>query len=129
MSKQVPRSPPSTGFLGCFTQPAGVSVCSPAWTGAQRSSPRTSNIIDAFMFASIVVCSILPPRILARSHHCRQRLWVGQSVVAADLDQRRGGQAAVPYQFFAVGKRHYVGMLNPLFAAFIHVSSELAFIL
>src|SRR5215475_1955531 len=71
MSKQVPRSPPSTGFLGCFAQPAGVSVCSPAWTGAQRTSPRTSNIIDAFMFASIVVCSILPPRILARSHHCR----------------------------------------------------------
>src|SRR5262249_24290258 len=101
MSKQVPRSPPSTGFLGCFTQPAGVSVCSPAWTGAQRSSPRTSNIIDAFMFASIVVCSILPPKILARFHHCRQRLRVGQPVIVADLDERRGAQSALPCQFLA----------------------------
>src|SRR5215470_7844413 len=104
MSKQVPRSPPSTGFLGCFTQPAGVSVCSPAWTGAQRSSPRTSNIIDAFMFASIVVCSILTPRILARLQHLPQWLRVGQPVVVADLDKRRGGQPAVPDQFLAVGK-------------------------
>src|SRR5215813_9663116 len=104
MSKQVPRSPPSTGFLGCFTQPAVVSVCSPAWTGAQRSSPRTSNVIDAFMFASIVVCSILPPTILARFHHRRQRLRVGQAVVCADLDQRRRREPAVIDQFLAVGE-------------------------
>src|SRR5262245_277385 len=54
MSKQVPRFPPRTGFFGCFTQPAVVSVCPPAWIDAQRSSPKTSNAINVFILASIV---------------------------------------------------------------------------
>src|SRR6516162_3806118 len=54
MSKQVPRYPPRTGFFGCFTQPAVVSVCPPAWIDAQRSSPKTSNAINVFILASIL---------------------------------------------------------------------------
>src|ERR1019366_9371672 len=53
MSKQVPRAPPSTGFLAYFTQPAVVSVCgwffSLAWTAAQRSNPRIGSINNVFI--------------------------------------------------------------------------------
>src|ERR1035438_1769740 len=53
MSKQVPRSPPRTGFLVYFTQPAVVSVggwsFSLAWTAAQRSNPRIGSINNVFI--------------------------------------------------------------------------------
>jgi len=43
-----------------------------------------------------------------RRQHLRQRLFIGQSMIVPDLDQRRLRQAAVPDEFNAVLQRYHI---------------------
>jgi hypothetical protein len=58
---------------------------------------------------------------IARPKHRRQRLRVSQSVIVANLDQRRLWHPAVPDQFFTIGKRnHVVGSAVKDHSAWLH---------
>src|SRR5262249_27965698 len=102
---------------------AGPPPCppSPCWTGKRpvprRSGPSPRHSIRVVessscpSFRSCLATSVLPAislRRLTRLQRRRQRPRVGQPVIVADLDQRRGGQTAAADQFLAVGERHHV---------------------
>ena len=111
MSKQVPRSPPSTGFLANFTQPAAVSVgiCefSPAWAAFQRSTTSMRGGKDDFMASALR---------LVRSHWLR---W-GRSIFAlpifpipVGLLSHDRGRIARPWRLLAGRNRSLDSIARP----------------